>query len=189
MPELTAYRLREVLDYDAMTGIFSWKVSTTFRVKVGQVAGGSDGHGYLRIAIDGRKHLSHRLAWLYQTGAWPRRHIDHINGTKTDNRFANLREATRSQNMSNRGKLATNTSGFKGVTRRHDEKRWRAQIKVHGKIRNLGRFNTPEEAHAAYGVAAKKYHGEFSNVGSGCELSSAVEIAEDIRALLSESKS
>lgn len=42
MPELTAYRLREVLDYDAMTGIFSWKVSTTFRVKVGQVAGGTD---------------------------------------------------------------------------------------------------------------------------------------------------
>jgi hypothetical protein len=90
---------------------------------------------------------------------------DHINGNPLDNRRANLRLATNTENMRNRGKYRTNTSGYKGVDWRRGAGKWRAVIKVNGKQIYLGLFTTPELAHAAYCEAAKKYHGEFANTG------------------------
>lgn len=79
-----------------------------------------------------------------------------------DNRFANLREATRSENARNMGLYSTNTSGFKGVTWDKSRGKWLAHIKIHGHTIHLGRHKTPKEAHDAYCKGAEKYHGEFA---------------------------
>lgn len=161
---LTAKRLREVVSYDPETGHFTWLVSRP-RARIGGRAGGLGPGcgGYWCITIDRRRYVAHRLAWLYMTGAWPRTEmIDHINRDRSDNRFANLREATRGQNQVNSGKPSNNSSGFKGVRRRYG--RWFAQIKKSGKHYHLGYFSTPEEAHRAYCTAAIKLHGEFARL-------------------------
>lgn len=86
--------------------------------------------------------------------------IDHKNGNGLDNQRSNLRFATASQNQCNRGKQKNSTSGFKGVHK--DKDRWRSEIKINRKMKNLGRFKNPEEAAKAYDKAAKRYHGEFA---------------------------
>lgn len=94
------------------------------------------------------------------TGEWPADMIDHKNRDRTDNRWENLREATRSQNNANR--RASSTHGFKGATFNRRQGRWMAQTKVNGKRVYLGYYDTPEEAHAAYVAAAERYFGEFA---------------------------
>lgn len=87
--------------------------------------------------------------------------VDHVDGDGLNNRRGNLRLATASQNQSNRGKPQNNTSGFKGVSWENDRKKWCAAIRKMGKRRYLGRFDTPQEAHAAYCAASATAHGEF----------------------------
>lgn len=161
MTELTAERLRELLDYAPEAGIFIWRVSRGKAV-AGAKAGTRSSNGYLHIGVDGRAYRAHRLAWLYVTGSWPIDQIDHINLIRTDNHWANLREATRSQNYANRRPYVTNKSGHKGVSWFKRDGRWRAAIVVNRKCTHLGLFDTREEAHAAYVAAAKFYFGEFA---------------------------
>jgi hypothetical protein len=89
---------------------------------------------------------------------------DHINGNKLDNRKSNLRSATKSENMCNRGKPKNNTSGFKGVYWHNQNKKWYARIELHSKGQHLGYFSTPELAAEAYNAAAVSLHGEFANL-------------------------
>ena len=89
----------------------------------------------------------------------PNELTDHEDMNSMNNRRYNLRPASKSQNNSNRIKSKKNTSGYKGVVRHG--KAWQAQIKVNSKKITLGSFDNPEEAHAAYCEASKKYHGEF----------------------------
>jgi len=159
--QLTQDILIEFLDYCPETGVFTRKVRTSNRVKVGDIAGAKDSSGYVRFMAAGRLYLAHRLAWLYMNGCWPANHLDHINGDITDNRIANLREATSAQNSANCPASWSNKSGFKGVSRSRGK--WRAQISVNNKKIALGAYSTPELAHAAYREAAEKYHGDFAN--------------------------
>lgn len=159
---VTQSRLRELLNYDPVSGVFTWKMSLKTTIKVGDAAGGKKPVGYLYIGIDQRIYLAHRLAWFYMTGEWPKADIDHVNGIRDDNRFCNLREATRSENLQNKGASPSNHSGFKGVSFSKSKRRWDARIVANKKRYYLGSFGTPEEAHAAYCAAARKYHGEFS---------------------------
>ena len=99
------------------------------------------------------------------TGKWPENDIDHINVARGDNRFSNLREATRSENLRNRGAQKNNTSGFKGVSWQKSSRKWDARINIHGKVVHLGYFDDPEDAYQAYCQAAKELHGEFYNIG------------------------
>jgi hypothetical protein len=118
----------------------------------------------VHVRLDGHDYLGHRLAWLHFYGRWPRLNPDHRNCDPSDNRIGNLREATKSQNGSNRGKQRNNKSGFKGVSWHKTRKRWVAFIERDGKSRYLGLFNEPEDAHAAYCAAAERLYGEFARV-------------------------
>lgn len=162
---LTVARLREVLDYDPDTGVFRWRVSLNARGPVGAVAGSLRGdRPYRVIRIDGGRHYAHRLAWLYVTGAWPKTELDHVNCDCSDNRFGNLRLATRAQNNANMRKRPGGTSGFKGVSWNTREEVWIAQISISNQTRYLGRYKTEQDAHAAYVKAATERSGEFARV-------------------------
>jgi hypothetical protein len=154
-------RLREVLSYDADTGIFRWRV-TRGHVRAGLIAGTSTDR-YIIIGVDGRDYRAHRLAWLYVHGRWPAVALDHKNRNKHDNRLDNLREANKSLNSINTGLRSTNTSGYRGASFAKRENKWVAQITVNGQNMNLGYFATAQEAGAAYDEAALLYFGEFAN--------------------------
>jgi hypothetical protein len=164
MTEITAERLRELLDYDAATGWFRWRVQVSSNVRVGGIAG-NYAAGYWQIKIDRRNYRAHRLAWLFMTGKFPDHEIDHIDGDGTHNAWPNLREATHAQNMANYRRRKKNASGFKGVYQQGSSSSWFAHIWDGERLVHLGSFPTREEAHAAYLAAARSYHGEFANGG------------------------
>ena len=155
---LTQDRLKELLSYDPETGVFVRIKTTSKKIKVGSVAGTLHPDGYRYIQVDRKKFKEHRLAWFYITSAFPPDQIDHINRNKSDNRFANLRAVTRSENMHNQGINCVNTSGYKGVYYHKRDKHWRAKIKLNNVEKSLGAFPTPEEASAAYLAAQRIYH-------------------------------
>lgn len=152
---LTPARLRAALAYDEATGEFRWREKVSRKVRVGAIAGGHHTRGYLHIGLDGRLYLAHRLAWVYSHGVWPDADIDHINGDRKDNRLANLRLATRSENLQNiRTATSRNlASGLLGAYR-SGAGRWTSRIGKGGASQYLGCFATAAEAHAAY-IAAK----------------------------------
>lgn len=156
---LTATRLREVLDYDAETGVLRAKIARHGGVKTGSIVGTLTSRGYRHARVDGKIYQTHRLVWLYAYGRWPAHGIDHINGIHDDNRLLNLREATHTENMRNR-KPQNSVAGLKGVYKKGN--RWRAQIRAKGQNNYLGSFASAEEAHAVYCEAARKYHGAFA---------------------------
>lgn len=163
--QLTVERLREILDYDPTTGLFTWKNETRWRgmrYSKGDPAGSPHAEGYVTIAIDGRKYLAHRLAWFYVAGVWPEGRLDHRNMNRNDNRWENLRRASAAQNGANRVKGRNNTSGFKGVSWDKKKSKWASNIMKDRKNYFLGYFRTPEEAHAAYVIAADRLHGQFA---------------------------
>lgn len=127
------------------------------RVQVGDEAGTLDRHGYRQICIGYKLVKAHRIAWFLYYGEWPKNCIDHVNGIKTDNRIVNLRDVNHRWNNQNlHAARDGSASRFLGVSL--DGMRWRAQIRVNGKNRNLGRFNTEQEAYAAYISAKRKLH-------------------------------
>jgi hypothetical protein len=159
---LTRARLRELLHYNPKTGEFRWRKRPSQSVRLGSSAGyAASRHAPRLICIDGRLYYAHRLAWFYKTGRWARPAIDHRDGDVGNNRWNNLRRATRSQNSANRRRPRNNTSGYKGVYLCRSG-RWAAAIQNNGKSKHLGTFASPQEAHAAYVKAARKHHGEFA---------------------------
>lgn len=160
---LTHDRLLDVLSYDAISGVFRWKLAMMGRIKAGQVAGTFNGNGHRQIGLDGKIWMAHRLAWFYVHGVWPADEIDHRDLNKDNNAIVNLREATHIENCNNRrASPKTNKSGFKGVSKLRGK--WHAQIKHKRRCYHLGYFDDPNEAHAAYVAASKKYHGEFGRL-------------------------
>jgi hypothetical protein len=160
MSNLTQERLREILDYDPMTGVFTARIARSSNLPVGAIAGCLRANGYITISICNQSYYGHRLAWLYVHGRWPDGEIDHINCIPSDNRLANLREATRAQNSRNMPVFRNNICGKKGVSKRAGK--WRANITKNKRRVHLGYFDTPEEAHAAYAAAARMHYGEFA---------------------------
>lgn len=165
MAELTAARLREVLNYDSETGVFTRRTRTSNATKVGDVAGSYTRKGYLMVGVDHGSYQAHRLAWLYVFGSWPDGELDHADGNRGNNSIGNLRRASRKENCFNQGKRKHNTSGFKGVSWHHGLGKWRARIAAHGGRLHLGYYDTAEDAGRAYETAATKFHGAFAKAG------------------------
>lgn len=159
---------RRALSYDPETGVFVWKVSRG-HIAAGTVAGTVVPFGkrsYRLIGLADKKYMAHRLAWLMMTGEFPPEHIDHRNGDGLNNRWANIRAASAGENARNSQKRSDNKSGHKGVSLDSWTGRWVARIRVpKGSYRNLGRFDTPDDAATAYAHAARKLYGEFARLG------------------------
>ena len=148
---LTQAKLKELLHYEPETGVFTWIESTSSRIKIGDIAGNKGVDGYIDIGIYGKLLRAHRLAYLYMTGEWPEM-VDHRDGDGLNNKWENLRLASKRENAINSKRSAKNKSGFKGVSWHVGGKKWQAHC---GPI-YIGLFDTPEMAHAAYLEEAKK---------------------------------
>jgi hypothetical protein len=145
---LTQERLRELLHYDPETGVFTWARNHSSLARYGEVAGHRRDR-YITIGIDGNNHMAHRLAWLYMTGEHPVDEVDHCDGDVFNNRWVNLRPATRKQNTENRGDHCKNTSGYRGVTWYKKNNKWGASVLHRGRRYFAGLFDDVHEAGAA----------------------------------------
>ena len=153
---LTADRLREVLDYDPATGVFTCRVSRGGRRggSIGSVAGRiRKRDGYIVIMVDREDYAAHRLAFLWMTGEWPPDCVDHINRNTGDNKWSNLRNATVAQNNANSVyvKIRKRDADLpRGVYRCSG--RFQAQ---YGKGGYIGLFDTANDASAAVMAAIR----------------------------------
>lgn len=153
--------LHELFDYDPKTGIFRWKKRLANCIKVGDIAG-SNHDGYVRITIKRKRHFAHNLAWIYMTGETPPHFVDHIDGNPSNNRFSNLRLATKSQNKMNEKLRKDNKIGLKGVCYHKHSKKFVTQIYVDGKQKTIGYYSEAEDAHNAYLSESKEIYKEFA---------------------------
>jgi len=165
---ITQKYLKEALQYHPPTGIFVWRTrplshfsslsacTTTNAKYAGKLAGNSHHSGYSYIQIQNKLYAAHRLAWLYVNGADPEDQIDHINGVRDDNKAANLRVVSHSDNGKNQRMKSNNTSGQTGVCWYRASKKWIAQIRVDGKSKHLGYFDDFGDAVAARKDAEKE---------------------------------
>lgn len=180
MVDLDQNILHELLEYDPLTGIFTWRNRKAKWFNNSSVL--SQGHlasiwntryagkracayictrGYRDITVFDKTYRAHRLAWVYMTGAIPEQ-IDHINGDPADNRFANLRSVAHTENQRNMKRCKRNTSGTTGVSEYHGK--WRVRISIEGKEKNIGHFESKHEAIIAR-KAAERALGYHENHG------------------------
>jgi len=152
---LTTIQLKELFNYK--DGNLYWKVYKGPRAPLGSIAGNVRKDGYCRITIDGKSYLAHRLIWLWHGKKLNTIiELDHINNNQSDNCIENLRLATRLQNEHNKPK--------KGY--RFEAGKWRAKIKINGKQKHLGMFDTEDEARLAYLTVAKQTQGNYTHGGA-----------------------
>lgn len=168
--------LRECFDYDPDVGLLIWRERpshhfpsirlwrTVNAIQPGKVAG-AKGKYHLAVSINDKLFLVHRIIWKMQTGAEPPPELDHKDRDGFNNKWGNLREASRSQNMSNTRTRTDSSSGLKGAMADRRRGGFKAEIRINGKSKYLGAFKTKEEAHAAYCEAAQELRGQFFSSG------------------------
>ncbi len=164
MSSATLEEIKARVEYNPKTGVFVWKQTLGGKCRKGYPAGRmgtGKAAGYMRVTIGGREYKAHRLAWLFMKGEWPTQQIDHINGLPHDNRWANLRLATQSQNKANGKPYKNNTSGFKGVSWNKQAAKWQASLQANKKLIYLGRYVNIADAIDAYNKAAERYFGDY----------------------------
>lgn len=166
---ITQKRLKELLEYDPLTGVFIWLKPPNNRRQPGDRAGNimksSSCKPYRRIGIDHKTYREHHLAWLYIYGKLPQEHIDHEDQDCQNNRISNLRLVSVNQNNQNKCLDKRSTSGITGVSWLESRKRWQAYICVNTQRIPLGRFKKKTDAIAARRQANVKY-GFHPNHGS-----------------------
>lgn len=157
---LTQERLHSLLSYDPASGVFVWRESRGKAIS-GEKADAARHDGYIKITIDQKHYLGHRLAWFYVNGEWPE-FLDHINRNRADNRLCNLRVVTRTENNQNKSTRLDNSSGVTGVSFDASRKRWTVRLKIAGKYKYFGRFESFSEAVSVRKTAEKQHFGEFA---------------------------
>jgi hypothetical protein len=182
MTKVAPAYLHECLLYRPDTGELFWRVRpkehfTTERVwklwnsshsgKPIRATPDTRGYRIVRLRIGGKivQWRVHRVIFAMQTGAWPPADVDHKNRVRGDNRWTNLRPATRAENVQNTLQVH-NASGLPGVWWCNKHRKWWARLQADGKRQHLGSFLTAEEAHASY-LAAKTQLHSFSFEASG----------------------
>lgn len=155
--------LKRLLDYNPATGNFHWKVSRGCRKPGDKLNPRSD--GYVCVKLYGIHYKAHNLAWWIVTGEYPKDLVDHKNCNQSDNRFDNLRQATRKGNSDNASLRSDNKSGVKGVSWKASHGRWCAQCSHNGKVHHLGLFDDLEKAKEVVMKFREQMHGEFANHG------------------------
>lgn len=154
---------REALDYFPETGLFIWKKRPLHHFKnshwmnlwnsryegkrAGTVFTPAKDSNYkrIKIVIWNRPVMAHQIAWVLMQGEIPRgMFIDHIDGDATNNAIKNLRLVTHSENHRNRKIQSNNKSGVPGV--RFKSGKWCARVKINGKEKYLGSFQSKEDA-------------------------------------------
>lgn len=182
-----------LIEYDPITGVLTWKkrwpelfsdgntsAESNCRAWNGRYAGkqalrartGRVGH--LSGSFLGLRLKAHHAAWIIYFGKGPENQIDHIDRNPENNAISNLREATNSQNSFNKTAQRNNKLGIKGVSFRKDRGKYQASICAGGVRKNLGLFNTPDQASDAYQKASKSAHGEYSILHS-------IQVTEEIQ--------
>lgn len=174
MTDVTELRnwLIDNVSYNEETGICywltsKWNASRTQGHYVGDVVGRIDNNGYCVITFNltgkPKKYLVHRLIWLIQTGDWPIECIDHINNIRTDNRWCNLREASKGENCRNRSHMTNNTTGHIGICIHYTTKKghyYRAEIATNGVLEHIYSYSL-EECIEWRRLKVKEQHKEF----------------------------
>ena len=147
---ITQDELKSMLDYDPITGVFTWKVKKSQRISIGDVTGCPNQDGYLIIKVNGENNRAHILAWIYVYGSKPLNEIDHINRVRSDNRIANLRDVTRAENCANKGGVyvvrVDNKSGVTGVHWNKKRKKWECYKNINSKRKHIGYFINKADA-------------------------------------------
>ena len=163
MDHLTQEYLKSRLTYCPDTGLLVW-ISHPIRKYRGSIAGGVNSQGYIWFELDGVKYRAHNIIWLYMTGTWPPEGyiVDHKDTIKHNNKWDNLRLATRSQNECNKGLNSNNTSGIKGVCWVTSKQLWRVSIKLNGVTHFGGYYNSIQEASIAVQSLRATLHKEFA---------------------------
>jgi hypothetical protein len=172
--------LRSLLSCHPETGELTWKARTATMFPsayaanawnaryAGRPAFTTDGAtGYKTGHIFQKTYMAHRVVWALSNGVWPAHEIDHINGTRWDNRLSNLRDATRAQQQRNVKQRKDNTTGAKGVDYKAGIGKWRARINHGGRRIHLGAFASLGAAIAARKVAEREcgYHANHGRIG------------------------
>jgi hypothetical protein len=164
---LSYARLHELLNYDPITGKWTWKKYKGPKAPRGSIAGSiSKTYGYRYIRIDQIGYRSNRLAFLYMLGYFPEHEAEHRNRIKHDDTWSNLREATHQCNLRNTGNPKNNTSGIKGITWDKTNQTWQARVMVNKRNRHLGRYKSFDNAVCA------RLAGEQCVGWAGCDSSS-----------------
>lgn len=160
--EITKEYVLSILDYDQITGLFTWR---KWNKPAGSDMKTNCGKTYWRIGIMRNQCLAHRLAWLYVHGNWPDGEVDHIDGNGMNNAISNLRVVPPSVNMKNLRRSKRNMSGVTGISWDKGIRKWIAMISNGGKRIYLGCSSDFEEACDLRRNAEKDY-GYHENHGS-----------------------
>lgn len=161
--DISADMVRHALSYDEESGVLQWKnPNPDSRGMAGKSISSVNSSGYVTLTINTVKYQAHRIIWLYMTGKMPEEFIDHINGIKTDNRFCNLRKASRSENGMNRKRNKSNLSGYKNVY--PNKGGFLVRIRSNNKAYQRW-FKNIEDAVSGAEQLRQMHHGEFKNSG------------------------
>lgn len=174
---LTQHALKQLLHYDPESGELRWKVRPVYmfsdgtqsaqhncNIWNGRYAGKIAGYRskfQIQVRINSKLYSAHRIAYCMMVGRWPGL-IDHADMDQYNNAWNNLREADKATNGQNRGAPKNNTSGVKGVYWDKTRAKWAADIHSRNRRYRLGRFDSLDDARAAYATAAHSLHKEFA---------------------------
>ncbi len=162
---LTQEILKQLLDYDPLSGIFTWKTRNPdkggFNKQFAGKVAGTKKSGYIRIQINGKPYDAHRLAFLYMEGYIPEL-IDHKDRVGTNNAWDSLRKSTDSQNAANQPIRSTNISGYKNVSWDKARNKWLVNVMKDGKTIYGGRFSELEDAVKAANNLRLSLFGNFA---------------------------